>query len=362
VSQIDPVYQELAAKMKRPNSKVLPALLQRLADLEQARIVRELPAQPEEIAKKLGLDRETVEKHLSLLFEKGLVTRGKRSWNLASSWGWLHDAIGSSDSKYDDIELFDVAMVMSGEELMNLSQRVEKGDKRTIRQYMRVIPKWKTIKDIPGVLPCEDVREVFRNSPPIVLINCACRRLYKDRKCKTTLPVNVCLSCGRLGRHVLSRGIGKELTYDELIKFLDRLDEYQLVNLTGNSNRMPIQMCNCHNCCCGMFHIRAYTKPNMNQSPFAKSRFIVEDHPEKCIACGKCINERCPIGAISMKYFPEFGGERSYTDTEECIGCGLCVLTCPAEARKMKLVRPPEHIPEPSALPSIADAEIGDLL
>jgi electron transport complex protein RnfB len=181
------------------------------------------------------------------------------------------------------------------------------------------------------------------------LINCACKRLYRDRKCKDTLPTEMCIVVGRLGQNSLDRGAGKQISFDELMKLLDSLDEYPLVNLTGNSNSMPVQICNCHNCCCGMFLIHAKTKDRFNLSPFAKSRFIAEVDPEKCTACRTCIDKRCPVGANRMKYYPEFGEERAYTDPEECIGCGLCVLTCPTEAHKMKLVRPVEHIPEPDA-------------
>jgi NAD-dependent dihydropyrimidine dehydrogenase PreA subunit len=349
MSQVDPVYEELAAKMRRPKSKALPKLLQRLANPEQARIVRELPSSTEEIAKKLDLDKETVEKHIRTLYEKGLISPGKRGWNMAATWGWLHDTSGSANSKYDDAEFFDLAMAMGDEESDFLVQRLEKGELTDIRQYMRVIPRWKSIKDIPGVLPYEDVREIFKAATPIVLINCACKRLYRDRKCQDILPTEMCIVSGRLGQNSLARGAGKQISFDELMKLLDSLDEYPLVNLTENSNRMPVQICNCHNCCCGMFLIHAKTKDRFNLSPFAKSRFIAEVDPEKCTACRTCIDKRCPVGATRMKYYPELGDERAYTDPEECIGCGLCVLTCPAEAHKMKLVRPVEHIPEPDA-------------
>jgi ferredoxin len=32
---------------------------------------------------------------------------------------------------------------------------------------------------------------------------------------------------------------------------------------------------------------------------------------------------------------------------EKCFGCGSCVVGCEQGALKMKVVRPPEHIPSP---------------
>ena len=132
----------------------------------------------------------------------------------------------------------------------------------------------------------------------------------------------------------------------EVIEFLDKLDEDGLVTMTGNSNRMPSAICSCCNDCCGLFVRSSYTKPLLNKVAYARSRFVIEDDPEECIACGACTDNRCPVDAITMKAYDEFDDERSYTDNDECIGCGLCVLSCPTDARKMKLVRPIEHIPD----------------
>jgi NAD-dependent dihydropyrimidine dehydrogenase PreA subunit len=97
-----------------------------------------------------------------------------------------------------------------------------------------------------------------------------------------------------------------------------------------------------------MFKISKVTKSMVNKMSFAKSRFMAEVDVSKCTGCRTCADKRCPVGAIHMKFYPEYGEKRSYVDEKECIGCGLCVLTCPAKARKMKIVRPPEYIPEPT--------------
>jgi ferredoxin len=235
---------------------------------------------------------------------------------------------------------------MSLEDPTSQAERLKRGEEIPIRQGMRVIPKWRSIKDIPGVLPIEDIREIFRNNPPIVVHNCPCRVVYRNRPCKDDVPVEVCISAGKAAHRSLARGTGKEMTYNELIAFLDKLDEFPIVTLTGNSNRMPSAICSCCSDCCGVLIRNSYVKPVLGQYTFAKSRFEVEDNPEECTACGICTDNRCPVNAISMKNYPGLNGERAYTDPEACIGCGLCVLTCPTDARKMKLVRPPEHIPD----------------
>jgi NAD-dependent dihydropyrimidine dehydrogenase PreA subunit len=349
-TEIDPIYRELAAKMRRPNSEVLPKILQKLANLEQARVVRELPAPPEEIAKKLGLSKETVEKHIQELFEKGLIQPGKRGWNMAATWGWLHDTMGSADDKYDDDELWDLSVDMTAENLEDLQKLYEKDKDKAaaqpyLQQLMRVIPRWKSIKDIPGVLPCEDVREIFKKPGKIAVTRCPCKRVDRKRECKDEIPLELCVHATTTAAYHLKRKTGRELTPDEAMKLLDQLDELPLVNLVMNTNDVPNAVCNCHNCCCGMFLIRDYTKKHFNRVPFAKSRFIAEVDAEKCSACRTCVDTRCPVGAAKMKHYPEFGEERAYTDPEECLGCGLCVLTCPTGAHKMKLVRPPEYIP-----------------
>ena len=345
MSEIDPIYQELAARMRNPHSKTLPKILQRLTTLEQARMIREMPALPEEIARKLGLEQETVNKNIRELFENGVIVHGKSGWNLTANWGFMHDTVGSSESKYDDDVFFDLSMVMMDEYLEFLGKRLRESEEPTIRQAQRVVPDWKAIKDIPGILPYEDTREAVRNASPIVLINCACKRLYRNRKCKDDIPLKVCLTAGRVARYNLERNIGREVSYDEYLEIQDKATSYGLVHLFPNNSSMPESLCNCHSCCCGQFLISAYTKPNFNLFSIAKSRFVAEVDPEKCTGCRKCADVRCPVGAAQMKYYPEYGEERAFIDAEECIGCGLCVLTCPSEARKMKLVRPPEHIP-----------------
>ena len=347
---IEPIYNEIAGKVTKEDNKTLPGVLKKMTNLEQAKILRELPNSIEGIAEILSMNEDAVSKDLQLLFEKGLIMRGRKHWYLVNHLVLLKDLAASANHKYDDEELFDMLQVMSLEGSDNLEERLKNGEEiPPVIEGMRVVPKWRTIKDIPGVLPIEDMREIFKNAP-IVVHDCPCRVVYKDRPCKDEVPIDMCLAVGSTGQMYLDRGAGKEINYDEAIDLLDKLDEFPLVSNTGNSNITPTILCSCCVDCCGVFIKADRTKPALGQVPYAKSRFIIKDNPEECTECEECLGNRCPVGAIIMKDFPELGGQRSYTDVEDCIGCGLCVITCPSEAREMKLVRPPEHIPEPGSI------------
>jgi len=351
MDNIEPIYQEIASKITREENKALPSVVKKIANLEQARILRELPNTVEEIAKKMEADENTVSENLQYLYERGLATPSRGTWNLVNNLVLVKDLVGSAKAKYNDDELFDLLRKMSLENSDNLEERLKNGEEiPPVRQGMRVVPKWRAIKDIPGVLPIEDMREIFKANSPIVVHNCPCRVVYRDRPCMDEVPIDICLAVGSTAKMYLRRDAGKEITYEELMKLLDRIDEWPLVSTTGNSDRMPTILCSCCTDCCGLFVKAARTVPALGKVTYAKSRFIIEDNPEDCTGCGICADGRCPVDAITMKDSPEFGDERATTDNEACIGCGICVLACPTEARRMKLVRPPEHIPSPASM------------
>ena len=343
MNELDPIYKELAGRLGMEHSELLARIIARLATPEQARIVRELPAPSEEIAEKLNIDKETVDRHIQELIEKALVFPTKKGPQMARSLLQLHDASLSSNSKY---------LESLGKEFFNLwlefdsTERYEDSVKMTAggtRPLWRMIPKWRAVKDIPGILPSEDVREIIKSQEVLALVPCCCKREHQERECG--VPEEVCINVSRTAQYNIDRGAGRQITAEEALQVMDKMDEHPVVHMVINQASVTQLLCNCHICCCGpMWRMARQDEYKMEQG-IAKSRFEAVVDPEKCQACGTCV-ERCQFGAAQMKYYPELGGERAYIDIDKCMGCGCCVISCPSEARSMKLVRPPEHIPE----------------
>jgi ferredoxin len=338
MSEINPIYRELAARIGE--TEYLPLILAKLATLEQARIVKALPDPDrdpaagrslkvsETFARKLNLDKKTVDKHIQELFEKGLLFPTKAGPQMARTLLQLHDST-LGNPKYDaalGTEFFDLWAALRG-----TRKKPVPSDLRPEKAVFRVVPRWKALSGVAGVLPQEDLRQILKAQELIVLLHCVCKRAYRKRECN--IPDESCITVGRTAQYNLDRGTGKRITYDEALAILEKYDHYPTVNLTINQRDVNQLICNCHWCCCSEVRLAA------------KSRYVAEVDLQKCHGCGICATKRCQYGAAQMKYYPEFGEERAYIDPEICRGCGCCVITCPTKARTIKAVRPPEHIP-----------------
>jgi Pyruvate/2-oxoacid:ferredoxin oxidoreductase delta subunit len=340
MSTIDPIYSELAQKLKGEQTEYIPRILARLASLEQAKIMKALPDGDRArdagkgldispgFAERLGMDKDTIALHIQELYEKGVVFPTKAGPQMARTVLQLHDS-SLANPKYDDAlgdEFFKLWALSEGQ-----PRKPKKVSPRPGSSVFRVVPKWNAIKDIPGVLPFEDTRAILRAQEILVVIPCGCKRSYKERDCGTS--EEVCITVGSAARYNLDRGVGKKITYEEALELLEKIEQEPLIPLTMNKKEVNNLLCNCHWCCCPTFETAA------------KSRFQAAVKNSDCTGCSIC-QEQCQFAAIDMKTDAQSGELIAVIDPEICRGCGDCVIHCPDRAIEMKLIRPPEHVPE----------------
>ena len=113
----------------------------------------------------------------------------------------------------------------------------------------RCIPRWQSIKDMPDVLPSEDIKKLLEGQDTLAIVHCPCKRKYKQRQCDT--PVEVCITVGRTARYNIDRGAGRQITTEEALEIIHMTDDYPLIHLALNYASITQLLCNCHWCCCG---------------------------------------------------------------------------------------------------------------
>jgi NAD-dependent dihydropyrimidine dehydrogenase PreA subunit len=339
---VDQVYYDLAARLAPMDREYMPRIIALMATPQQARIVAALPdpdlkpaaAKTLEIsdafAAKLDMDKALIESHIHELFEKGLLFPTKKGPAMARTFLQLHDAaLGNTnyDDKYGKL-FYDLWGVIEGQ------MGKPAPAKPPTHSEGRIIPRWQSVKDVPGLQPFEDVHAILKGQELIVLLPCGCKRSHTDRSCE--VPEQSCLTFGRTAQYNLDRRMGKKISYEEAVQVVERFDRLPVVHVSSNQREVNQLLCNCHYCCCLFMR---YTM---------SSRFRSEVDAEKCKGCKVCV-ERCSFSANTMKEYPGLKGERAYSDPDVCRGCGSCVITCKSGARSMKLVHPPEHVPESGA-------------
>jgi NAD-dependent dihydropyrimidine dehydrogenase PreA subunit/biotin operon repressor len=338
-------YEILMQKLGFPTSERLRKILEYLMDEEEAKIAAALPGSVDEVAEKVGMSREKVGEILEKLFFKGVVFpkdfQKKDYYRFARDLIQLHDATLASqhmkDPEYAKMwEEFGEkeAHPMLGKFLSSAGFKV-----------WRVVPAYGAIKDLPDVLPYENIKEMLKAQEKIAVVPCSCRNVtvLAANGCSYTDETKTwhCIQVGRGAEYVIARGSGRELSLEEALELIDEIEKDGLIHTWPNTakivDRRVTVNCNCCSDCCEFF-LAARGADVPIESLLEKSRYVAYVDEDLCIACGTCV-ERCHFDAIELD-------DVARVNEEKCFGCGVCVVGCEQEAMKMKAVRPPEHIPQ----------------
>lgn len=349
-------YATLMERLDFPGSTRLRPILEEMMTPDQARMALELPGTPQEVSEKTGIDVKRVEDSLGELFYKGVVFprgdfRRREFYRFARSIGQLHDAVLATEALdvQRDRRFFELwyAFVMN-EMYPSFAERM----KRQTRRVDRIVPAYRAIKDLDGVLPYENFPEMLKAQERIAVVPCSCRLCTDSvgERCDIHDEVAhwACIQFGRAADYVVERGSGREITLQEALELNDIIEENGLLHKWDNTAAMtgPRLSCQCCRDCCMLYVPVDQTGMDIRDI-WEKSRYEARVDQDECTGCQKCL-DRCLFDAIDMLRPQGSKKYKATVNSDRCFGCGVCVLGCESDAIKMKVVRPPEHIPAPA--------------
>ena len=198
--------------------------------------------------------------------------------------------------------------------------------------YMQVVPVEEEISAQQEPLTYIQASRIIEKGQSFAVAECVCKKEKDllDQGCEK--PREVCLGIAPM------EGIMEQFTHwgtpiskQRAYEILKEAEDAGLVHLTLNSQQEHFFICNCCGCCCGV--LRAINELGIHDS--VNTYYYAQIDPDLCTQCGICKDERCQVFAIEE-------GEDTYTvDAKRCIGCGLCISTCPAGA--ISLIRKPNE-------------------
>jgi ferredoxin len=275
-----------------------------------------------QIAERTGHPLDGLEAKLTAMCKRGEVLG--IDFGSAKLFAMLPWAVGIYEFQIDRLdrefcELCERYGEYFGPQLLTLEPRV-----------MQTIPIEQEIPATHQALPYQQVSTIIENGKAFRLNECICKkeRGIMDAPCKK--PREVCLAISPVAEAEFIFDWGRAISKEQACQMLRQAEEAGLVHLTANVESGHTFICNCCGCCCGVLR-------SMNEFDLTNvinSHFYAEIEQDDCNNCGICLDERCQVKAIRET-------DMSYSVIKErCIGCGLCVTTCPTDA--IKLVHKPQ--------------------
>ncbi len=290
-------------------------------DAEMALELRPIPETAAQIARRLKRPLEDVRNVLDGMAARGQIgafkVRGARKYAL------MPFIVG----------IFELQLGRIDQELADLCEEYAPHLAKTLggsRPALgRVVPVNKTIDGRATVLAYEDTRKMIDGARSFRVMDCICRteKALQGQPCSHTLET--CLAFSREeDAYDQSPLPGRVISKEEALAVLAAAEEEGLVHCTYNFARNQMFVCNCCDCCCGF--LRMLTEFHAPHG-LVRSNWVASIDEETCAVCGVCADERCPVTAIEA-----VDGEAFRVNDGRCIGCGVCVITCPSGALSLE--------------------------
>ncbi len=295
-------------------------ILQKLFTEEDAKLflaLSPLPEKPLDVAKRINNDPLDTEKQLEKMAKKGLLFRIHKNNEISYltppfTMGIMEFQVNRMDEEFAGMteKYYRTGFGKTLQANPTILKRTIQVNSRLILQY--------------PVVPYNDAFQIIDGQEKIALANCVCRAMGKLNGTGCTKPLEACLSFGTFADYYVENNAGRYVNKEEAKSILKQSDETGLVVQVSNS-RMPGSMCACCSCCCIMLKS---LKMQGNPAASSGSNYFAENNTEECTGCEKCL-ERCQMGAV------EIDDGKSVINRGRCIGCGLCISTCPSESLRL---------------------------
>lgn len=344
------VYEALAEHLNRlpqsaPINETLMEVLHRLYTETEAQVASRFPLVPmtlDKIAGVMGMPENEMATILEEMSAKGLVTAIPRKEAVYYSLAPV--LVGFFETTF--MRTGDQASIRELAELFEqyfqdaeVKEAVLGSDTKTMRTmvYESIVP----LAVETEVLSYERVSEIIKQSGGGAISMCPCRHKASHLGKACDAPLEVCTSLGTMAKWLVSKGLAKPASVEELLHILDQTQKLGLVHLCDNVMNKPAGICHCCGCCCTLIG----NKDSKGAPYVHPSNFIPVVDVKNCLNCSICA-DRCQVKAIKIR---DIGGgfAAAVVDENICIGCGVCVEFCPVEAihmeRRATRIVPPEN-------------------
>jgi len=181
----------------------------------------------------------------------------------------------------------------------------------------------------PMIMPYQDIITIVKRARIASVSPCSCKSYFMP---DDSIPRDTCMGFYFVESldHLATEGYHESFEIPQRV--IDKLKEcedhgliHQIMTVSRPTGKKGYVLCNCDSSSCiPLYLYKHYDIPIIRS--FGYSLYITQ--PSLCTQCGKCIT-RCHFDAAFLEH------NRPRIHSLRCMGCGVCVSTCPAGIRTL---------------------------